>query len=115
MDTAPLEMDDSPHNISACRRCFHYHSEGRRGGYCQLLGVPVQGAWDACSMARPQFLSVSVTTALEDAEPVMQRSPLAIPEPQPVALLLEMFVAKEEPVEQEPVPVAIPLELPQPF
>ncbi|GAB4469258.1 MAG: hypothetical protein OHK0037_27350 [Elainellaceae cyanobacterium] len=62
---------------------------------------------------------MSVTAALADAEPVMQRQPLAIPEPQPVALLLEMFVAKEEPVERQPVPVAIPLELPprlpQPF
>lgn len=112
-------MDDSPHNISACRRCFYYHTEGRRGGHCQLLGVPVQGAWGACPMALPQFLSVSVATALVDPEPAMQPRPLMIPEPQPVALLLEMFVAKEEQVQREPLPVAVPLELPsqlpQPF
>lgn len=41
--------------ISACRHCRFYQSEGRRGGGCQQLGVPVQGSWKACSLAIPPF------------------------------------------------------------
>lgn len=40
---------------SACRYCRHYNVEGRRGGICQQLGVPVRGAWKACSLALPSF------------------------------------------------------------
>ncbi len=41
--------------ISVCRHCQHYTTEGRRGGQCQQLGVPVQGAWKACQFALPPF------------------------------------------------------------
>lgn len=41
--------------ISTCRYCQHYSSEGRRGGYCNQLGAPVQGCWKACSLAIPPF------------------------------------------------------------
>lgn len=41
--------------ISSCRHCQFYHLEGRRGGYCQQLGVPVQGRWEACSLATAPF------------------------------------------------------------
>jgi hypothetical protein len=41
--------------ISACRHCHFYESEGRRGGYCQQLGVPVQGSWKACTLAVSPF------------------------------------------------------------
>jgi hypothetical protein len=41
--------------ISACRHCHFYDSEGRRGGYCQQLSVPVQGSWKACSLAVSPF------------------------------------------------------------
>ena len=40
---------------SACRYCRHYQLEGRRGGKCQQLGVPVRGNWKACSLALPPF------------------------------------------------------------
>jgi hypothetical protein len=40
---------------SACRHCRYYTPEGRRGGSCQQLNVPVQGAWKACSLAIPPF------------------------------------------------------------
>ncbi len=40
---------------SACRYCRFYEPEGRRGGCCQMLDVPVQGSWKACSFASPPF------------------------------------------------------------
>jgi hypothetical protein len=40
---------------SACRYCQHYQPEGRRGGQCQILDVPVQGNWKACSLAVSAF------------------------------------------------------------
>ncbi len=40
---------------SACRHCRHYMPEGRRGGVCQQLSVPVQGQWEACSLAVSPF------------------------------------------------------------
>lgn len=43
--------------ISACRHCRFYHSEGRRGGNCQQLGVPVQGSWKPCALAVQPFAS----------------------------------------------------------
>ncbi|MBZ8182186.1 MAG: hypothetical protein SAL07_19285 [Oscillatoria sp. PMC 1051.18] len=42
---------------SACRYCRYYELEGRRGGMCQQLGVPVQANWKACSLALPPFTS----------------------------------------------------------
>lgn len=41
--------------ISSCRYCQFYKLEGRRGGQCQQLGVPVQGGWKACQLAIPPF------------------------------------------------------------
>ncbi len=40
---------------SACRLCQYYKPEGRRGGTCQQLGVPVQSNWEACALALPPF------------------------------------------------------------
>ncbi|MFB2835521.1 hypothetical protein [Floridanema evergladense] len=40
---------------SACKSCRFYTPEGRRGGNCQQLGVPVRGGWKACSLALPPF------------------------------------------------------------
>lgn len=40
---------------SACKSCRFYTPEGRRGGNCQQLGVPVRGSWKACSLALPPF------------------------------------------------------------
>ncbi|NMF82680.1 hypothetical protein E1H13_04845 [Nodosilinea sp. P-1105] len=43
--------------ITCCSRCRHYTPEGRRGGQCGQLGVPVQGRWQACSLGVPVFLT----------------------------------------------------------
>ncbi|HLO50320.1 MAG TPA: hypothetical protein VK211_18030 [Kamptonema sp.] len=40
---------------SACRHCRYYTPEGRRGGVCQQLNVPVQSGWAACALAIPPF------------------------------------------------------------
>jgi hypothetical protein len=40
---------------SSCRYCRYYQSEGRRGGICQQLSVPVQAQWKACSLAAHPF------------------------------------------------------------
>ncbi len=40
---------------SACRYCRYYQPEGRRGGVCQQLSVPVRGSWKACSLALAPF------------------------------------------------------------
>jgi hypothetical protein len=44
-------------NISSCRHCHFYQTEGRRGGSCQKLGVPVQGSWSVCPLAIHPFQS----------------------------------------------------------
>ncbi|HIK11661.1 MAG TPA: hypothetical protein IGS52_15610 [Oscillatoriaceae cyanobacterium M33_DOE_052] len=38
-----------------CASCHYYEIEGRRGGSCHLLGVPVRGSWNACSMSYRTF------------------------------------------------------------
>ncbi len=48
-------MNTSHFPASACRYCRHYNVEGRRGGMCKQLGVPVRGGWRACSLALPPF------------------------------------------------------------
>jgi hypothetical protein len=42
---------------SSCRYCRYYKPEGRRGGMCQQLGVPVQACWKACALAARPFNS----------------------------------------------------------
>lgn len=42
-------------STSACQFCRYYQLEGRRGGMCQQLGVPVKANWKACSLALPPF------------------------------------------------------------
>lgn len=51
---------------SSCRHCRYYHLQGRRGGTCQQLGVPVQAHWKACVLAMPPF-----TSAWENLEEVV--------------------------------------------
>lgn len=52
---------------SSCRYCRYYQTEGRRGGMCQQLGVPVQAEWKACALAVRPF-----TTNWESLEKVVQ-------------------------------------------
>ncbi len=40
---------------SVCRCCQFYQSQGRSGGYCQQLGVPVRSSWHSCPLALPPF------------------------------------------------------------
>ncbi|NJK36379.1 MAG: hypothetical protein HC835_12605 [Oscillatoriales cyanobacterium RM2_1_1] len=48
-------MRSSSGPTSCCRYCQYYTPEGRRGGQCSQLSVPVQGAWEACPLALQAF------------------------------------------------------------
>ena len=48
-------MDEIKFSTSTCRYCRFYELEGRRGGSCQMLGVPVQSSWKACAFAASPF------------------------------------------------------------
>ncbi len=48
-------MEPSPLSVSTCRFCAHYDPQGRRGGECRKLGVPVRGYWRACPLALAAF------------------------------------------------------------
>lgn len=50
-------MDATQLGLSSCRCCRNYTPEGRRGGHCSQLNVPVQGNWKPCPLAVPVFLS----------------------------------------------------------
>ncbi|MFM9264117.1 hypothetical protein [Tychonema sp. BBK16] len=63
---------------SACRHCRHYLPEGRRGGVCQQLSVPVQGQWKACSLAVSPF--GSSWNNIEEL-PLWQEQVATLPEP----------------------------------
>ena len=55
------DMKVSNFSTSSCRHCQHYEIEGRRGGHCTLLSVPVRGEWSACSLGIPAFTPVTVS------------------------------------------------------
>jgi hypothetical protein len=59
---------------SSCRYCRFYSPEGRRGGMCGQLGVPVQAKWKACCLALPPFVAswegLEEILKLPDTEPV---------------------------------------------
>ncbi|MBD2040210.1 hypothetical protein [Microcoleus sp. FACHB-672] len=59
-------MQSSSPCTSTCRNCRFYTIEGRRGGNCQLLDVPVQGSWKSCSLAMQPF-----APAWENLEEIM--------------------------------------------
>ncbi|AFY61581.1 hypothetical protein [Synechococcus sp. PCC 6312] len=48
-------MEYASINVSTCRFCSHYDPQGRRGGECRKLGVPVRGYWRACPLAMAAF------------------------------------------------------------
>lgn len=64
-----LLMDANQFGVSCCQRCRHFTLEGRRGGHCSQLNVPVQGRWSACSLANPVFLE-PMSTVTEAPSPV---------------------------------------------
>ncbi|MGL5083523.1 MAG: hypothetical protein ACRC8A_18740 [Microcoleaceae cyanobacterium] len=51
-------MKITDRQTSCCRYCQHYTPEGRRGGQCSQLNVPVHGEWGACSLAVQAFAPV---------------------------------------------------------
>lgn len=78
--------------VLCCSRCRHYTSEGRRGGQCSQLGVPVQGRWTACSLSMPVF--VTPMPALSPFE--FLPTPIEIRFPEPA------IVSSDSPVQAEP-------------
>ncbi len=61
-------MKETHFLTSACRYCRHYQPEGRRGGSCHVLGVPVESGWQACVLASPAFETTleNIEKSLED-------------------------------------------------
>ncbi len=45
----------------SCRFCQHYQVEGRRGGLCHRLNVPVQGSWQFCPVATRPFVKQPIS------------------------------------------------------
>ena len=83
--------------VLCCSRCRHYTPEGRRGGHCGQLGVPVQGRWNACSLSIPVF-----ATAMPDINPLEllpQHIEIHLPDP--------VLVPEEVPTYAEPPVVPI--------
>ncbi len=68
-------MEEINFSTSACRFCCSYKPEGRRGGSCQRLGVPVQGSWKACTFASHPF-----ETTLKKLEDIFHYSTSIEPE-----------------------------------
>ncbi len=60
-------MKETQFSTSNCRHCRFYQPEGRRGGSCQILGVPVQSRWKACTLSLSPF-----STTLEKLEDIFQ-------------------------------------------
>ncbi|MGB3199338.1 MAG: hypothetical protein WBA99_00455 [Nodosilinea sp.] len=48
-------MKSAQCRVSSCSRCRFYALEGRRGGQCSQLGVPVESRWAPCALAVPVF------------------------------------------------------------
>ncbi|MBD2234244.1 hypothetical protein [Phormidium tenue] len=48
-------MKSAQGRVSSCSRCRFYAPEGRRGGQCSQLGVPVESRWKPCPLAVPVF------------------------------------------------------------
>lgn len=84
-------MRSADPSISSCKRCQFYQSEGRRGGQCGQLNVPVQGAWKACCLAVLPF-SLPRKQDWENLENLMA---LQTPLEQNVLLEAEKVVAEE--------------------
>lgn len=60
-------MNETNISASTCRFCRFYQPEGRRGGACQMLGVPVESSWKACALAASPF-----KTTLKKLEDIFQ-------------------------------------------
>gem|GEM_PF-905783 len=81
---------------SACRYCRFYQPEGRRGGVCLSLEVPVQGSWKACALAKPPF--TSTWEGLEGMIKWSSDDPRVLPVSQPLVSRLEPRLDRERSV-----------------
>lgn len=50
-------MTISKGGVSRCGLCRFYTHQGRRGGVCEQLNVPVAARWNACELAASPFRS----------------------------------------------------------
>ena len=73
-------MNSSGDSVTACRLCYHYNPEGRRGGICSKLDVPVQPAWESCSLAVHPFQK-SWQTNHQDIQDLNSLFHDSVPEP----------------------------------
>lgn len=80
-------MESAQCRVSSCNRCHFYTPEGRRGGQCGQLGVPVQSHWASCSLAVPAFAASLIEMKPLDFLP--QPAELTFPEVVLEAALLE--------------------------
>ena len=69
-------MNEINFSASTCRFCRFYQPEGRRGGACQMLGVPVESSWKACALAASPF-----ETTLKKLEDIFQLDSTSAIEP----------------------------------
>ncbi|MBE9179920.1 hypothetical protein IQ268_15215 [Oculatella sp. LEGE 06141] len=94
--------------VSACRHCQFFEGEGRRGGQCQQLGVPVQGGWKACSLAIAPFAPTWET--LREAVTLKQKTlpsqELPLQELQPLRSSISTERIVERIVEKSHIPSA---------
>lgn len=78
-------MKDAKNIISSCRHCLFYEVQGRRGGQCRQLGVPVRGCWKSCSLAvspfAPSWRNLERVVALPAFEPPVEMLEVLVEEP----------------------------------
>jgi hypothetical protein len=87
---------------SSCRYCRYYQSEGRRGGTCQQLGVPVQPHWKACHLGVRPFSST--WSKLEEVIDLESPLPLSnLDQRPPVGVAVPEILPKK----QRSVPLAV--------
>ncbi|NJL48477.1 MAG: hypothetical protein HC929_14615 [Leptolyngbyaceae cyanobacterium SM2_5_2] len=92
--------------ILCCSRCRYYTPEGRRGGQCGMLGVPVQGRWNSCSLSMPVF--VTPLPEISPLEFLPQSIEIHLPEPVEIAATAS---AVSTPAANEPVQSGAPSSL----
>jgi hypothetical protein len=97
-------MSTTSPNVSACRHCFYYQVEGRRGGTCNQLGVPVQAQWKACPLATPCFAE---SPAIANEEGLYQPALASVMEMIPVvAEMIPTVAALDSATAAEVIPIA---------
>ena len=64
-------MAASKCEISRCGLCRFYVHEGRRGGVCSQLNVPVSSQWKSCRLAVSPFQSEAISPAAETVSEVL--------------------------------------------